>query len=197
MGFQPCKADPDVLMRPGIKPNGEEYWQFVLLYTDDMLAIMEDPEAFFCDKFDQKYFVLKEKSTGRTTQYLGNKVVNVDMEDGTNAWGFSSSQYVQAACENAEKCLISKGEKPLLKHKSPWPNNYNPEFDVTPELGPEDASYFQSLIGILWWIVELGRADICMEVSAMSSMMALPCEGHLAFLSHMLGFSKNKHNRTQ
>ena len=194
MGFKPCRADPDVWMRPGIKANGDEYWQFVLLYVDDMVAIMEDPESFLRDEFDQNYFVLKENSIGRPTQYLGNKVVNVDMEDGTNAWGFSSSQYVQEACDNVYKRLESKGEKPLLKHKSPWPNNYRPEADVTPELNSEDASYYSSLIGVLRWIVELGRADICMEVSAMSSMMALPREGHLAVLYHMFGFLKSKHN---
>ena len=41
------------------------------------------------------------------------------------------------------------------------------------------VSYFQSLIGVLQWIVELGRGDLTMEISAMDSMMALPREDHL------------------
>ena len=52
--------------------------------------------------------------------------------------------------------------------------NYRPEVDVTEELGPEDASYYHSLIGILRWIVELVRVDINVEVSMMSSHLALP-----------------------
>jgi hypothetical protein len=52
--------------------------------------------------------------------------------------------------------------------------SYRPELDVSPELDPEDASYYQSLIGILRWIVELGCVDICLEVSMMSSHLALP-----------------------
>ena len=57
-----------------------------------------------------------------------------------------------------------------------------PELDITPELDPSMASYYMSLIGILRWIVELGRVDICLEVSVMSSHMAMPREGHLAQL---------------
>ena len=57
--------------------------------------------------------------------------------------------------------------------------SYRPELDVTPELSDADASYYQSLIGILRWIVELGRVDICLEVSMMSLHLALPRIGHL------------------
>ena len=40
---------------------------------------------------------------------------------------------------------------------------YRPEIDITPELGEGDAAYFHSLIGVLRWIVELGRVDINVE----------------------------------
>eukprot|EP00980_Cylindrotheca_fusiformis_P025560 scaffold14072_cov73-Cylindrotheca_fusiformis.AAC.1 len=62
---------------------------------------------------------------------------------------------------------------------APMANSYRPEIDVTPELSVEQASYYQSLIGILRWIVELGRVDICCEVSLLSSHLALPRQGHL------------------
>ena len=58
-------------------------------------------------------------------------------------------------------------------------NYFRPEIDVTLELEPVDAAYYQSLIRILCWMVELGRIDICVEVSMMSSCLALPREGHL------------------
>ena len=48
-----------------------------------------------------------------------------------------------------------------------------------------DAAYYQSLIGILRWIVELGRVDVCLEVSMMSSHLALPREGHLEQVLHI------------
>ena len=46
MGFSSCKADPDVWLRPALKSNGVEYYQHALLYTDYVLAIMEEPETF-------------------------------------------------------------------------------------------------------------------------------------------------------
>ena len=58
-------------------------------------------------------------------------------------------------------------------------NGYQPKLDVSTELNPRDASQYQSLIGILRWIVELGRVDICCEMSMLSSHLAMPREGHL------------------
>ena len=77
---------------------------------------------------------------------------------------------------------------------APLSTNYRPEIDTSPELEPQRASYYQSLIGILRWIVELGRVDITCEVSMMASCMALPREGHLKQLFHMFSYLKNKHN---
>ena len=46
LGFQSCKAYPDVWFRPSINSYGTDYYQYVLIYTDDILAIMEEPERF-------------------------------------------------------------------------------------------------------------------------------------------------------
>ena len=61
-------------------------------------------------------------------------------------------------------------------------------------LDPKEAGHYQSLIGILRWIVELGRCDINCEVSMMSSHLALPREGHLDRLYHIFAFLKSHHN---
>ena len=193
MGFQSCKADPDVWLRPSVKANGVEYYQYVLLYTDDILAIMEEPERFLREELGKR-FTLKEKSIGPPEQYLGNKVSKVTLANGKECWSFSSSQYVQAAVKNVEDYRSNNGLDPLPRAKSPWPSNYRPEIDVTAELSAHKASYYQSLIGILRWIVELGRGDLAMEVSAMASMMALPREGHLKVVFQMFAFLKSKHN---
>jgi len=42
--FQSCKADADVWMR-AIKSDGSEYWEYILLYCDDVLVISENGEA--------------------------------------------------------------------------------------------------------------------------------------------------------
>ena len=154
---------------------------------------MENPANFLRGEIGTR-FTLKEKSIGPPTQYLGNKVSQVTLENGRKCWSFSSSQYIQNAVGNVESHLQSRGEKLMARAKSPWSSNYRPEIDVSPELSPSDAAYFQSLSGVLWWIVELGRADITMETSALASMMANPREGHLKEVFHMFSYLKSKHN---
>ena len=47
---------------------------------------------------------------------------------------------------------------------TPIQTSYRPEIDTTPELNAIDSVYYQSLIGILCWMVKLGRVDICVGV---------------------------------
>ena len=94
MGFEYCKADPDIWFRSSVKDNCIDYYQYVLIYTDNILAIMKNPEDFICHEL-VKIFVLKTNSIGPRTQYLGNKVSFVTIENGRSAWRFISSQYVQ------------------------------------------------------------------------------------------------------
>ena len=88
---------------------------------------------------------------------------------------------------------MKKGEKLKAKAPTPLSNGYRTEIDLPPELGSMDATYFHSLIGILRWMVELGRVDICIEVSMMSSrLLALPREGHLKEVLHIFAYLKNE-----
>jgi len=78
--------------------------------------------------------------------------------------------------------------------KTPLSSNYRPELDVSPTLNAADSAHYQSLIGILRWIVELGRIDICCEVSMMSSHLAMPREGHLEQVYHIFAYLHSHHN---
>jgi hypothetical protein len=72
--------------------------------------------------------------------------------------------------------------------------DYRPEMDVTPELTPAMANYYQTQIGVLRWCVELGRIDIVTEVSLLSSHLCLPREGHLDTVFHLFAHLANNHN---
>lgn len=78
--------------------------------------------------------------------------------------------YVQAAVRNVNDYLRERhrlGDKRYsfpAKVQTPIRTSYRPELDVSPELGPTESAYYQSLIGTLRWIVKLGRVDICLEV---------------------------------
>ena len=73
-------------------------------------------------------------------------------------------------------------------------SDYHPKIDISTELNSSDAKYFQSLAGILWRLVEIGRIDILVEVSMMSSMMALPRKGHIEQLFHIFTYLMKRSN---
>ena len=81
-----------------------------------------------------------------------------------------------------------------MKAPTSLASGYCPEIDISQELAGTDVSYLHSLIGVLHQIVELGRADICIEVSVVSLYLALPCEGHMKELYHIFAYFKKHHN---
>ena len=196
MGYRSCLADPDLWMKPMTrKGDGLEYYEYILLYVDDVLAIGEDPENVL--KKVDKYFGLKPGSMADPSIYLGAKVKQMRMPNGVMAWSLSPSQYVQEAVKNTEIYVKEKlGERWSLPKtaKNPFPTGYEPPLDVSPELDPELSSYYQSLIGMLRWMVEIGRIDINTEVSMLASHLALPREGHLEAVFHIFSYLRAKHN---
>ena len=40
--YVPSKADPDVWIRPAVRPDGSEYYDMALCYVDDVLVIAEE-----------------------------------------------------------------------------------------------------------------------------------------------------------
>ena len=93
----------------------------------------------------------------------------VTLDSRAKACSFSSSQYVQEAVANVEKHVMSKCLKFPSRADTPLRTAYHPELDVYPVLDPTKAVYYQSLVGVLCLMVELGRVDICLEISIMSS----------------------------
>ena len=149
--------------------------------------VSENAESILQNKL-RRYFPLKEESIGAPTVYFGDRVHKVQLENGVWAWSFSSSQYVQSAIKNVE-AYVGRPENSHLKIPSkaetPLTMSYRPELDVLSELMSSDSAYYQSLIGILWWIVELRRINICLEVLMMSSHLAMPRKGHLDQVLHI------------
>ena len=193
LGFFSSEGDHDVWRCPRTHPDGSQYHEFCCLYVDDCLVISENPEHIIRNEIG-KHWELKKGSVGPPSLYLGNKVSHVTLENDQQCWSFSSSQYTQAAVKNVKRYLKLRNKSLPKKVTSPLRGGYRPEVDITPELSVTDAAHYQSLIGILRWIVELGRVDINCEVSEMASMMALPREGHLDQLYHLFAYLSSKHN---
>ena len=96
------------------------------------------------------------------TIYLYGHMRKVTLENVVKLWGFSLSQYVQAAVKNVEENIARTNRKLPSKAITPTQTSYQPEIDTTGELDATDSAYYQSLIGILRWMVEIGRVDICL-----------------------------------
>ena len=62
------------------------------------------------------------------------------------------------------------------------------------ELNALEEQYYQLLIGILQWIVELGRVDIIAEVSRLALCMELPREWYLEAVVTVFTYLKLHHN---
>ena len=94
MGFKSCKVYLNVWFRPATKSDGTDYYQYVLLYNVDILAIMQDPDKFIREGLDSR-FIVKPKSICKPTQYLGNNIFQVTMKNGVETCSCNSSQYVR------------------------------------------------------------------------------------------------------
>ncbi len=52
----------------------------------------------------------------------------------------------------------------------------------------DEAQFYMQAIGILRWIIDLERIDVCCEVSMMSSYSAAPRAGHLDAVLHIFSY---------
>jgi hypothetical protein len=194
MRFESSRGDPDVWMRKAEKPNGEPIYEYVCCYVDDILYGGLD-SALFMKQLGYLY-TLKAGSVKEPDKYLGadiSKVTVTHDEGDFECYSMSSDSYLKHAIAEVERTLAAK-EKPLELRKArvetPMSSGYRPELDDTPFLGPEDANYYMSLMGILRWAIELGRVDIMVEAGLLSRYQAAPREGHLEQMYHIMAYLK-------
>ncbi len=175
-------------MRPATKDCGFQYYEYILVYVDDILVISAAPSPVM--KTIQKAYRLKEEPSPPKT-YLGATIKSWTLPgDIKPTWSMNCVQYLKEAIRNVEQELSKSGLCLKGKPNTPMQTGYRPELDVSPVLGPEQANYFQSLIGILRWAVELGRIDIYVDVALLSSHLVEPRTGHLEQVFHIFSYLK-------
>lgn len=195
MEYRPSYADPDVWMRPAVKPDGYKYYEYILTYVDDILCISHNPMTSM--EMIRGKFKLKGDKVAPPKDYLGAVLEPMTNDAGTTCWSQSSDKYVAAAVTNVESYLQKKGRTLHAKRQStsPFLADYRPELDTSPELGTEGHRYFQELIGVLRWACEIGRLDILLEVALLSAYLASPREGHLEAVFHIFSYLKHHPKR--
>ena len=195
MGFKSCLADPDVWFKPMTKSDGRKYYAYILVYVDDILIIDENPKRFM-DQIEQLY-TIKKGSIEPPKIYLGANIQKVSSRGSdSQCWGLSSQQYVRDSVKNIKARLKQDGfefnkklSDVVYSPQQPFSNaKYKPELDTSPTCTITQFEYYQNLIGILRWCVELGRIDIAYEVSCLSSYLANPRLGHLHQALHIFKY---------
>ena len=177
MGYTPCKADPDVWL----KDCGTHY-EYVCVYVDDLMVMGKNPDDFFKGLTDD--YGYKLKGVGDPAFHLGGNFFRDS--DGTLAWGAES--YIKKMLVNYE---IMFGCKPK-EWGSPVEKGDHPELDVSEFLDVHGIRQYQSLIGALQWAITLGRFELLIGVTTMSTYRVAPRIGHMNRLKRMYGFLKRR-----
>ncbi|KAI2513326.1 Reverse transcriptase (RNA-dependent DNA polymerase) [Fragilaria crotonensis] len=102
LGFQSSLADPDVRLRAATKYDGEQYYEYVLMYVDDILAISSDAAAILKDV--QSTFKFKNDKIELPEFYLGAKLQEKSINN-IKCWTVSSHNYVKAAIQNVQEAI--------------------------------------------------------------------------------------------
>jgi hypothetical protein len=167
MGYRPTHADPDVWMRPAAKPNGFECYEHILCYIDDVLCMSDDAAKSM--KRIQADFKLKDDKIEEPDACLGATLAKMTLADGTACWSMSPEQCCEAAVSNVEEDLAKSGKRLPSKCVTPFSSKHAPWLEESPELKADGVQRHQELIGQLRWAVEIGRVDILLETSLLSS----------------------------
>ena len=185
LGYKSTIADPDVYLKPCIKPNGEKYYSYLVIYVDDVLCFHHHPKKIMDmigDTFRLKNGVEVPK------MYLGTDIRNWEVQDengvGKQCWAIGSNTYIKEAIRIAEAHMrshnLSYSSSKRLGRSTPFNDStYRPELDTTALCNENLITIYQNLIGVLRWTCELGRIDILHEVSLLSQYLAQPRMGHL------------------
>ena len=186
--FEQCQGDMDVWRRPAER-DGRKFYEYLFVYTDDIMAISDNPSAIL-NKLGT-FYMLKPDSIEEPKTFLG-ATISKHVMWGTDhyTWTIGSKQYLVEALRVVKLRISCKKYNMMLKTKvaATLPSGYKPELDSTDYVDDDTGILYMQLIGILRWLVELGRIDIATEVSMMSSYNAMPRMGHFHATLHIFSY---------
>ena len=132
-----------------------DHYQYIARYVDDMAIVSRDPKSI-TNELEVKYH-LKLRGSGPISYHLGCDF----FRDDKGVMCMSPKRYIERAIDTNSRIF---GEHPKARYSSPLEGGDHPELDITDLLDEEGIKHYQSLIGILQWLVTLGRLDIATVV---------------------------------
>ena len=93
MDFVPTLADPDIYTRRARNPNGEDYYELLLVYVYDLLCCFHNPQLIM-DALALEYD-MKDVSVGPPNIYLGDEIKKYQVRSGKSHWIMTITHYVK------------------------------------------------------------------------------------------------------
>jgi len=191
LNFISSLADPDIWMQPPNKPVGTPYYDYIFVYVDDLLVISHSPITIL--KGINEVYRMKEGSITVPELYLGAQIKQFkpSNQPGEVYWSMSAEHYLKEAIRNLEFDLGRMNKRLPSNVPTPLSSGYRPELDVSAPLDNDFTTWFQKLIGILGWAVELGCIDMHLSVALLAQYLVQPRVGHLDQTFHKFAYLKS------
>ena len=140
-------------LRPATKPDGEPYYEYVVCYVDDVLGISMNARELLQEI--QKDFKFKKDKIEPPSIYLGARLEMKSL-NGKKMWTMCSRDYIKLSVTNIEDRARKRGIKMPNKVTTPMITGYVPETDITRELNKDGITFYQEIIGMMRWDIEIG-----------------------------------------
>ena len=180
-GWSQTRFDNDVWIR--LDESGKMY-EYLCTHVDDFMIASKKPEIAMEEI--QSVYLVKDSSKGPPDYYLGNDY----KQDKQGRWCIGCKKYLTEAILRIEKMF---GELP--KKATPMEDGDHPEEDDSEVLGDSDHQKYQMLMGMLNWVICLGRIDVAFAGSSLGRFSACPRKGHLERVLRVFGYLKKNKNR--
>ena len=132
---------------------------------DDVFGISNDTEGL---RRTKKNFRFKKDKIDPSEIYLDAYLEKKALDD-KEVWTICSKGYIKMAVENIQVQLKGDGKGLTNKATTPMMSDYFQVLDESDELDTGKIIFHQEIIGMLRWAIEIGRVDINVEVSLLSS----------------------------
>ena len=139
------------------------------------MIFSKDPNAVI--KVLKSKFIIK--SSGPPDYYLGNDF----KKNPQGQWTIGCRKYIKDALS---KVMGIHGDIP--KRNNPCEQDIHLECDQSPLLNATEHRQFQQLVGILNWIMQIGRVDIAYATISLARFVAAPRRTHLQHALYVFGY---------
>jgi hypothetical protein len=144
------------------------------------MIVSKKPEVVM-EKLKEFYMI---KSEGPPEYYLGN-----DYKKTKGRWAIGCKKYLTEALAQVEQMFGS-----LKMYSVPLPTGDHPELDTSELISNDGHRKYQMLLGMLHWIVTIGRFDVAHATSSLAPFSSCPRKGHMEHALHIFGYLKKKRN---